>query len=205
MLNSEDNSFLSKQMSSKKNAGTLTRESITASSPKEQSGISAKNLVIAEHKENPIKRKKSISNNDYDLLGTEKIAQSGTKMISRKNSLGVEDFGSKRESGKEVIVLKKENIQESGAEWNCISNELCSQDIYKRIKDMERRIKELECESLELERKCVEEKMTRIKTLRTCYRDKMEWRKEKVVLLELNKKLGRMIELIYNKIKDIKT
>lgn len=190
-----DNVELSpKQKNPVKQTGT-----VTISNTQEQSGIPSRARTVS-----PIRRKgtESFSNNDNESIRIDKMVQSGMRVTGRTDSLNLgEDFELKATS----IKLKKEDIQGSRGEWST-SSELCTPGIKKvaTAEDLERRIKELECEGLLLEKKCEEEKMTRIKALKACYQDKREWRQEKVILIELNKKLGRMIEQIYKRIKDVK-
>eukprot|EP00826_Nyctotherus_ovalis_P011597 TRINITY_DN13016_c0_g3_i1.p1 TRINITY_DN13016_c0_g3~~TRINITY_DN13016_c0_g3_i1.p1 ORF type:complete len:138 (+),score=37.90 TRINITY_DN13016_c0_g3_i1:405-818(+) len=136
------------------------------------------------------------------------MAQSGMRVISGKESMGEGESRGKPEDTKElqgmVIVLKKEDIQGPEKANAKGRSKECADGGHRecaRVEELEKRVRELECQSLELERKCELEKITRIKVLRSCYQDKMNWRREKMVLLELHKKLGRMIEQIYSKIK----
>ena len=69
---------------------------------------------------------------------------------------------------------------------------------------LEEKIKELEHRNKLLAERYEQEKEARIKTLRMCYNDKMKWRKEKFLLTQLNKKLGKMIEQVYTKIEIVK-
>ena len=73
-----------------------------------------------------------------------------------------------------------------------------------KLERLEERIKELEHRNTLLAERCEQEKMARIKTLRMCYSDKMKWRREKFLLMQLNKKLGRIIEQVYRKIENVK-
>lgn len=206
MQGGEAGSFSSRAASPKKHTAALTRESDTVS-PKEQSGISLKVHTPSNHK--PLtKKSKHVSYNGDEVLEGEKMAQSGMRMVSGKESVGEGEPKNKLKDTKEpegaVIVLGKEDIQgpekgnAKGRGRECVDGE---RKEYARVEELEERIKELEYQSLEMERKCEVEKMTRIKALRSCYQDKMNWRREKTVLLELHKKLGRMIEQIYSKIK----
>ena len=71
---------------------------------------------------------------------------------------------------------------------------------FSHTKELEKRIRELERENLFLSNQCDKEKETRIKALRDCYHDKMKWRKEKFVLMQLNIKLEKIMEKICTKI-----
>ena len=61
-------------------------------------------------------------------------------------------------------------------------------------------IKELEEKNIELEMMCVNEKSEKAKIIKIATNERVEWNREKSVLVDLNQKLTKMLEQINSKI-----
>lgn len=68
------------------------------------------------------------------------------------------------------------------------------------LQRLEERAKELEARNYALEEKCRLIRMERIKVIRKCSAEGVEWRREKMGLIEINRKLMKMMERIKKEI-----
>ena len=128
-----------------------------------------------------------------------KQSKNNLKLMSRNGSVQALKLSSKINSmvklahphSKRDLCKNIENEQPSMGTEDSSSSEL---------QRLEERIKELEARNSALEEKCKEIRMERIKVIRMCSAEGIKWRQEKMNLIEINRKLMKMMERIKKEI-----